>query len=364
MKKFKQDSNFELTPIKSKYTKTFSKENTINDDGLKVVDAKESILTKRRKIQIGVLALLVAMAGFVGILGKNKKVEVIIDGEKTTKKTNHFINSMLFDKLSSNIQAKELKITNENKLDTFVHENQVVEISTLKNLKAKVNGKDKTYTTYADTLAEFLAEQKPGLSKLGKGYTYQVRNYKNNTDKVLLKDVNNLAIDVLKTEKKQVTKTEDYDVQYINNKKLASGTTKVKQKGVDKKYIQEITTTYVNGKKDKTTKKTIKVLEKGQPKIVERGTKVSANYASGNSVWDKLAKCESGGNWAINSGNGFYGGVQFMKGTWDAIKGKVGVTADYPHQASREDQIKVASYLQKQSGWGQWPACSAKLGLR
>ena len=88
-------------------------------------------------------------------------------------------------------------------------------------------------------------------------------------------------------------------------------------------------------------------------------TAAPANYAAGNgSVWDKLAACESGGNWAINTGNGYYGGLQFSLGTWKSVGG-----SGLPSQASREEQIMRGQMLQARSGWGQWPACTARLGL-
>ena len=80
---------------------------------------------------------------------------------------------------------------------------------------------------------------------------------------------------------------------------------------------------------------------------------------TGSSVWDSLARCESGGNWAINTGNGYYGGLQFSLSSWRAVGG-----SGYPHQASREEQIARAEQLLARQGWGAWPACSAKLGLR
>jgi hypothetical protein len=79
---------------------------------------------------------------------------------------------------------------------------------------------------------------------------------------------------------------------------------------------------------------------------------------AGDSVWDQLAECESGGNWAANTGNGYYGGIQFSLQTWQSVGG-----SGYPHENSREEQIKRGKILQEQSGWGQWPACSAELGL-
>jgi uncharacterized protein YabE (DUF348 family) len=80
--------------------------------------------------------------------------------------------------------------------------------------------------------------------------------------------------------------------------------------------------------------------------------------ASG-SVWDKIARCESGGNWSINTGNGFYGGLQFTKSTWHAFGG-----SGMPNHASRARQIAVAKKVQKSQGWGAWPGCTRKLGLR
>lgn len=76
-------------------------------------------------------------------------------------------------------------------------------------------------------------------------------------------------------------------------------------------------------------------------------------------VWDRLAGCESGGNWAINTGNGYYGGLQFDLQTWQAWGG-----TGYPHQNSRAEQIRVAENLRAARGYAPWPACSRKLGLR
>ncbi len=81
--------------------------------------------------------------------------------------------------------------------------------------------------------------------------------------------------------------------------------------------------------------------------------------ATGGSVWDAIAKCESGGNWSINTGNGYSGGLQFSASTWRAYGGTGSASA-----ASREQQIAVAQKVQAAQGWGAWPSCSRKLGLR
>lgn len=84
----------------------------------------------------------------------------------------------------------------------------------------------------------------------------------------------------------------------------------------------------------------------------------AANAATSTSTWDSLAQCESGGNWATNTGNGFSGGLQFSASTWAAYGG-TGSAAD----ASREQQIAVAEQVQAAQGWGAWPSCASKLGL-
>jgi LysM repeat protein len=81
--------------------------------------------------------------------------------------------------------------------------------------------------------------------------------------------------------------------------------------------------------------------------------------SSGGGVWDALAQCESGGDWSISTGNGYYGGLQFSQGSWEAAGG-----SGNPANASREEQIRVAENLLDQQGWGAWPSCSAQLGLR
>jgi LysM repeat protein len=85
----------------------------------------------------------------------------------------------------------------------------------------------------------------------------------------------------------------------------------------------------------------------------------SSSSSAGGTVWDRLAQCESGGNWSISTGNGYYGGLQFSQGSWNAAGG-----SGNPANASREEQIRVAENLRARQGWGAWPACSRALGLR
>jgi len=87
--------------------------------------------------------------------------------------------------------------------------------------------------------------------------------------------------------------------------------------------------------------------------IVKVGTKTINTGA-----WDAIAACESGGNWAANTGNGYYGGLQFNPGTWAAYGG-----SGMPHQNSREQQIAVADRVRAaEGGYGAWPHCGARFG--
>ncbi len=118
---------------------------------------------------------------------------------------------------------------------------------------------------------------------------------------------------------------------------------------------------FVNGQLVARKVVTADVKVKAVPTIVMVGTKEqpTSDFSDGGTVWDALAKCESGGNWAINTGNGYYGGLQFNVGTWRAYGG-----TGLPSQASRETQIAIATKLRDASGgYGAWPGCAAKLGL-
>jgi hypothetical protein len=90
-----------------------------------------------------------------------------------------------------------------------------------------------------------------------------------------------------------------------------------------------------------------------RPKVVR------AKAVPTGDVWARLRQCESGGRYNISTGNGFYGAYQFHPRTWRGL-GFPGL----PHQAPPEMQDEAARKLQARSGWGQWPACSRRLGLR
>ncbi|MBV9140967.1 MAG: transglycosylase family protein [Pseudonocardiales bacterium] len=77
--------------------------------------------------------------------------------------------------------------------------------------------------------------------------------------------------------------------------------------------------------------------------------------------WDILARCESSGNWNANTGNGYYGGLQFSGRTWHSYGG--GAYAGTPNHATRAQQIAIAEKVLRAQGWKAWPACSRRAGV-
>ncbi len=169
----------------------------------------------------------------------------------------------------------------------------------------------------------------------------------------------------VKTETKDVDIPVAFDVETRKNDDMDKGDKKIVRAGKNGVKRENVTITTADGDVRKRDVHKSKVVREPVNKIVEIGTKApkpakpaeSAGPAAG--VFDRLAQCESGGNWQANTGNGFYGGVQFSAQTWHSMGG-----SGLPSENSRAEQIKRATALQQQSGWGQWPACSKKLGLR
>jgi uncharacterized protein YabE (DUF348 family) len=153
-----------------------------------------------------------------------------------------------------------------------------------------------------------------------------------------------------------------------NDSSLLEGRTTVARSGAE--GVRDVTYRLVFRNGDLTERKVLrqKVLRAPVAEIVKVGTKEpapppppapapapAANYASGSSVWDQIAECESGGNWATNTGNGYYGGLQFSLSTWQAYGG-----TSRPDLTSREYQISIAEKVRAASGgYGAWPHCGA-----
>ena len=150
-------------------------------------------------------------------------------------------------------------------------------------------------------------------------------------------------------------------VKRVEDDELPKGETEVVTEGAPGARDVTYKVLVRNGEVVKRTVLAQRVTRKPRTEVVRVGTQEApaADFSGGNSVWDRLAQCESGGNWATNTGNGYYGGLQFSPSTWRAYGGP-----GMPHQASRETQIAIATKVRDASGgYGAWPHCSSVLGL-
>ncbi|MCK2201354.1 resuscitation-promoting factor [Corynebacterium callunae] len=180
---------------------------------------------------------------------------------------------------------------------------------------------------------------------------------------------NNTQIVIDRVENKHVTEAVPFDVAavYVDNPDAPEGEESVLEPGAagTKEITRQITT--VNGVETNSAVVNEVEVTPATPAKISRGTKVAAAApaaaaVAGNSVWDQLAQCEAGGNWAIDTGNGYSGGLQFAASTWQAYGG--GAYSATAAGASREQQIAIAEKVQAAQGWGAWPACTASLGIR
>ncbi|MQY19634.1 resuscitation-promoting factor [Nocardia macrotermitis] len=127
----------------------------------------------------------------------------------------------------------------------------------------------------------------------------------------------------------------------------------------DVTFAVSIVNGIVTGKKPVSSS----VVVPSQPRTVRKGAKPGTEVppVRDGAIWDALAKCESGGNWAINTGNGYFGGVQFDQNTW-ARQGGLRY-APRPDLATRNEQIAIAEKTRARQGWGAWPTCTSRLGI-
>ncbi|WP_067816622.1 resuscitation-promoting factor [Nocardia inohanensis] len=129
--------------------------------------------------------------------------------------------------------------------------------------------------------------------------------------------------------------------------------------------VQDVTfaVSIVNGKEAGKDPLKSTVITPAAPKTIRKGAKPGTEVPEvrDGTTWDALARCESNGNWAINTGNGYYGGIQFDQSTWERQGGtRYAPRADL---ATREEQIAIAEVTRARQGWGAWPACTSRLGI-
>jgi uncharacterized protein YabE (DUF348 family) len=285
-----------------------------------------------------------------------RQVTFTIDGAVQTIWTTATTVDDALNALSIDLSGAELSTSRSSGIG---REGLTIVIATQKEIIIIDAGKQRTITTTGQTLADALMTAKIKVDDDDK------LSASPNTR--LVDGAKFTFTDVEVTSKIKKLKV-DFDTVRKKSSNLRKGVTKVDTPG--ERGVRAVTYEIVrhNGETVKRTKIKSKLIRKPVTEVILVGTKTtttaknkssSGSSTPSGSVWDKLAECESGGNWSINTGNGYYGGLQFSLSTWRAYGG-----SGMPHEASREEQIAIAKKLQADAGWGSWPACSSKLGLR
>ncbi len=280
-----------------------------------------------------------------------RPLELSVDGDSTTYWVNSTDVASALGEIGRRFDGADLSASRGSSIG---RSGLTLEVVTPKVVHLKLGAKDlrkRTLTalTVADVLesAGFEVDER---DKVTPSLTTEIAD----GDKVVVKDIRVAT----KRVKREVV---DAPVIEREDDSMLEGEEEVVQAGRDGVRNVTYRLRFVNG--ELVARKVLKadVRVKAVPTIVKVGTQEepTSNFAGGSTVWDRLAQCESGGNWAINTGNGYYGGLQFSASTWASVGG-----TGLPHQHSREEQIRRGQILQARAGWGQWPHCSAQLGLR
>jgi resuscitation-promoting factor RpfB len=263
---------------------------------------------------------------------------------------------------SQGIVAEGAKLSTS-RSTTIGRQGLTFDLATLKTVTVKAAGQARKVETTATTVGEVLAAA---------AITPDSDDLISADRSAAVKDGS--TVTYTKVDIKNTTKKESiaYETVRKNSSSLAKGKTVVDRSGKSgsKKVVYREVRYDGKVKSRKAVKTT--VTDKPTTRILLIGTRKPSSSSSSSSssggsapsvasgsAWDKLAQCESGGNWHINTGNGYYGGLQFSLSTWHAYGG-----SGLPSSHSREEQIAIAKKVQAAAGWGQWPACSRKAGLR
>ncbi len=239
--------------------------------------------------------------------------------------------------------------------ELVLDENNALSLSIEKQVPVEIAGEVHLVSTYVHNVGQL--KQEYNLNEVS-------TNYSDDT----------LLIDIVKNDQKLVVDTEtnvftkdytiEYSTTYVDSDTLYVDEEEVDTAGVDGYYEETTTQILLNGEViNETTKETNRVEPTNEVILV--GTKEKPTYSAGttsspstSSDWNSVAYCESSGNWGINTGNGYYGGLQINESNWNNYAPGLGITADLPNQASADEQILVAEQILAAQGWGAWGNCA------
>jgi resuscitation-promoting factor RpfB len=334
------------------------------------------LLVPRKLIITGVAAVFaVGGAGVATAATLQKEVTLVVDGHSLT--TNGYV-ATVGDVLAKNAVSLEQRDTVEPAADTQVRNGETITVTRIRAKHVTVNhdGTSSAVTTFSSIVVGALNDG---------GITLDVRDRVSPEISEPLTDGETISVKRVVTTTAQTTEPIAFTSTTVKDATAAQGTSKVTTKGVDGVKTSTFEVVTVDGVEESRTL----VSQTETPataQVTTVGTKVAAKVTatatptattktaapapapvtstgstagldlSNAAMWDKIAQCESSGNWSINTGNGYYGGLQFLTSTWLAYGG--GQFAPRADLATREQQITVANRVYATSGLSQW-GCKA-----
>lgn len=322
-------------------------ESVLDSQGIEVGDRDEVIPSLDSKVQDGTEINV----------RYGREVTVTVDGEERTFWTTALSVEEALTELDIRHTGAELSVARS--LD-ISRSGLDFEVRTPKEVTFVADGDKDEKTTTAVTVREALADFDVELRK------HDIVEPSLDTR---LDDSSKLVVKRVKVETDTVEVPIEHETTEKNDDSLEQGKTTVDTEGKDGLLKRKVKKTYVDGELEEKETVSEKVLAEPVTEVVLVGTKEPPEPEPepepdpdddvDGGVWDRLAQCESGGDWSINTGNGYYGGLQFNLQTWQAYGG-----SGYPHENSKAEQIRIAEKVRAaRGGYGAWPACAAKLGL-
>ncbi|HEX6874376.1 MAG TPA: ubiquitin-like domain-containing protein [Nocardioidaceae bacterium] len=360
-----------------------------------------ALLSKSKRTLVVLVGAVVAalLATGVGYAAMSKTVTLSVDGESDQVSTLGGTVGDVLEKEGINVGQRDVVAPS---LDTQVNDGTRIAIRFARKLDVTVDGKEKSYWVTATDVssaleqlglrysgADLSASRSAEIGRQGLNLdvvTPKTLKVKNGASKVrtvtvpaltvsealedlnidlgkrdevepgrgaTLEDGDKIVVTKVRVVTRKVTESVDYNTIHKRDSSMAEGTTKVVRPGRNGSRSVVYRIRYENGEVVVRKELSSRSLSKPRAAIVRVGTKPAANYATGDTVWDKIAECESGGDWAANTGNGYYGGLQFDLQTWRSYGG-----TGYPNEHSREEQIAIAEKVRDANGgYSAWPVC-------
>jgi resuscitation-promoting factor RpfB len=280
------------------------------------------------------------------VLSRARPLELTVDGVSRDV----FVTALSVDEALEQLGLRtEGLVLSASRSERLPLQGMELTITTPKEIVLVADGQERVVSTTAATAGDLLAEQGIALSETDRTSLYLAQGL-----------LNRMRLQVYRVQVSEVSETTAIKAERVEtpDPNAVKGDEKVTKPGVDGEQVTTYRVTVVDGVETARETLTTSVTREPVATEVAVGTK-AAPVVAGGGVWDLLAKCEAGGNWAINTGNGYYGGLQFNAGTWRAYGGQ-----GMPHQNSREQQIAIGEKVVAASGgFGAWPGCASKLGL-